>query len=69
MLSFLEQEGESPDDAVVVLREPRLEQDMLTYDVEILDGTLPARYGPCALFIDVFGRPLAPVASPKPPKS
>lgn len=69
VLSFLEQEGESPDDAVVVLREPRLEQDTLTYDVEILDGTLPARYGPCALFIDVFGRPLAPVASPKPPKS
>ena len=69
VLSFLEQDGESPEDAVVVLREPRLEQDTLTYAVEILDGTLPARYGPCALFIDVFGRPLAPVASPKAPKS
>ena len=53
------------DDAVVVLREPRLEEDTLTYDVEILDGTLPAQYGPCALFIDVFGRPLTPVASTK----
>jgi hypothetical protein len=69
VLSFLEQEGESPEDAVVVLREPRLEQDTLTYQVEILDGTLPPRYGPCALFIDVFGRPLAPVASPKRAKS
>jgi hypothetical protein len=69
VLSFLEQGGEAPEDAVVVLREPRLDEDTLTYEVEILDGALPARYGPCALFIDVFGRPLAPVASPKHPKS
>jgi hypothetical protein len=62
VLSFLEVEGESPADAVIVLREPRLEQDALTYSVEILEGTLPARHGPCTLFIDVFGRPLAPVA-------
>jgi hypothetical protein len=65
VLSFLEQDGESPEDVVVLLREPQLDQDTLTYGVEILEGTLPARYGPCALFIDVFGRPLAPVASPK----
>src|SRR3954454_10069927 len=64
VLSFLEQDGESPPDAVVVLRDPRLETDSLSYTVEILDGTLPARYGPCALFIDVFGRPLIPVATP-----
>ena len=62
VLSFLDVEGESPEDAVIVLRDPRLEEDTLTYSVEILDGTLPARSGPCTLFIDVFGRPLAPVA-------
>ena len=62
VLSFLDQGGESPDDVVVVLRHPQLEEDTLTYGVEILEGTLPPRYGPCALFIDVFGRPLAPVA-------
>ena len=66
VLSFLDQDGESPEDVVLVLREPRLEEDTLSYDVEILDGKLPPRYGPCSLFIDVFGRPLAPVASPKP---
>ena len=64
VLSFLDEDGESPPDAVVVLREPRLEADSLSYDVEILDGTLPARSGPCALFIDVFGRPLVPIATP-----
>ena len=46
VLSFLEQDGESPPDAVVVLRDPRLEPDSLSYTVEILDGTLPARSGP-----------------------
>ena len=64
VLSFLDEDGESPPDAVVVLREPRLEADSLSYTVEILDGTLPARCGPCALFIDVFGRPLIPIATP-----
>ena len=62
VLSFLDENGDSPPDAVLVLREPRLEADSLSYKVEILDGTLPARSGPCTLFIDVFGRPLAPVA-------
>ena len=62
VLSFLDDNGESPPDAVLVLREPRLESDSLSYKVEILDGTLPCRSGPCTLFIDVFGRPLAPVA-------
>lgn len=64
VLSFLDQDGESPPDAVVLLREPRLDADSLSYTVEILDGTLPARSGPCALFIDVFGRPLIPIATP-----
>ena len=64
VVSFLDEDGESPPDAVVVLREPRLEKDSLSYSVEILDGTLPARSEPCALFIDVFGRPLIPIATP-----
>ena len=33
------------------------------YSVEILDGDLPPRFGPCALFIDVFGRSLSPVSA------
>ncbi len=60
VLSFLDDEEGAPEDAVVVLREPRLEGDSLTYRVDVLDGMLPARSGPCALFIDVFGRSLSP---------
>ena len=64
VLSFLDEDGDTPEDAVIVLREPRLEENTLSFSVEILDGSLPRRSGPCALFIDVFGRPLSPTSSP-----
>jgi hypothetical protein len=57
VLSFLDENGTEPDDAVVILRDPRLEDDSLSYNVEILEGSLPRRAGPCALFVDVFCRP------------
>ena len=47
---------------VVVLHEPRLSDGDLTYRVDVLNGTLPATGGPCSLFIDAFGRSLAPVS-------
>jgi hypothetical protein len=62
VLSFLDENGSAPEDAVVVLREPSLEDAQLTYSVEVLEGSLPPHWGPCALFIDVFGRPLVPVS-------
>jgi hypothetical protein len=68
VLSFLDEDGDTPEDAVVVLREPRLEDNTLSYSVEILDGSLPRRSGPCALFIDVFGRPLSPASSSGAPR-
>jgi hypothetical protein len=61
VVSFLDDDGEAPEDAVVVLRRPRFDGGDLTYDVNVLEGTLPEETGPCALFIDVFGRSLSPV--------
>jgi hypothetical protein len=49
-------------DVVVVLTDPQLSSDTLTYNVEVLDGELPATGGECALFIDTIGRPLSPVS-------
>jgi hypothetical protein len=63
VLSFLDGE-DSPDDVVVVLHEPRLVGNALTYTVDVLEGALPENAGPCALFIDSFGRPWAPVSVP-----
>jgi hypothetical protein len=54
--------GAFPEETVVVISEPRLEGDDLSYTVEVLDGTVPAETGPVSLFIDPFGRPLSPVS-------
>ena len=52
-----------PEDAVVVIQDPHLDGDTLTYSIKLLDGTVPTATGPCALFIDPFGRPLSPVSA------
>ena len=49
-------------DIVVVLSEPALEGDQMSYKVAILDGEMPASGGPSSLFIDVIGRPMTPVS-------
>ena len=65
VISFLDDGagGRTPDDVVVVLRDPHLEGATLTYRAEVLEGVLPLRSGPCSLFIDAFGRRLTPVAA------
>ncbi len=62
VLSFLEPGGEVPDDAVIVIKEPRLANGDLSYSIEVLEGAVPAHTGPVTLFIDPFGRPLSPVS-------
>jgi hypothetical protein len=62
VLSFLEPGGEVPDDVVVVIQDPRLEGDRLSYEIEVLDGAVPVTAGPVTLFVDPFGRPLSPVS-------
>jgi hypothetical protein len=64
VLSFLPagEDDIPPEDVVVTLTNPRCEWDTLTYDVDVLEGELPATTGPCSLFIDPVGRPLSPVS-------
>jgi hypothetical protein len=63
VLSFAEPSDRPPTDAVVVIQDPRLEGDELRYAIKVLDGKVPNATGPCALFIDPFGRPLSPVSA------
>jgi hypothetical protein len=63
VVSFLEEGDTVPEDVTIVIRDPKLDGDTLTYKIEVLDGTLPAKGGPCSLFIDPFGRPLSPVSA------
>ena len=62
VLAFLEPGDDAPEDAVVVIQQPRLENGQLSYSIRILEGTVPTQAGPVTLFIDPFGRPLSPVS-------
>jgi len=62
VVSFLEDGDATPEEVTVTIRDPQLDGDSLTYTIDILDGKLPAKAGPCALFIDPIGRPLSPMS-------
>jgi hypothetical protein len=62
VISFIESGDTIPEEVTLVLRNPQLSGDSLTYAVDVLEGSLPSRAGPCSLFIDPIGRPLSPVS-------
>ena len=62
VLSFLEDGDMVPEEVTMTISDPQLDGDTLTYTVDILDGMLPSRSGPCSLFIDPVGRPLSPMS-------
>jgi hypothetical protein len=47
---------------VVVLRNPVLAGDQMTYDVTVTQGNLPAKVDGASLFIDIIGMPLTPLS-------
>jgi len=49
-------------DLVIELRNPKLEEDRLTYDIAVLEGMIPDFSGEATLFIDIVGMPLTPVS-------
>ena len=49
-------------EVVVVLQNPQLKGDDLTYEVRILEGTPPLKGGLCSLFIDIIGMPMTPMS-------
>jgi hypothetical protein len=60
-VSVLGKDG-SVKDAVVVLKNPKLEGDKLTFHVQTLEGDLAGADGGAALFIDIIGRPFTPLS-------
>ena len=53
-ISVLSAEGDTVEDAVVVLKSPKLEGNKLTFEVTVLEGGLSKATGPASLFIDWF---------------
>ncbi len=58
VISFLKNGDAIPEDVIVVLSHPQLNGDAISYTVDVLEGTLPVRAGPCSLFIDPINSPL-----------
>ena len=52
----------SVKDAVIVLKNPKLEGDKLTFDIQTLEGDVAGAGGGAALFIDIIGRPFTPMS-------
>jgi hypothetical protein len=55
-------QGRDVSSTVVTLRNPQISGKDLTYDVTILEGTIPAQAEACSLFIDIIGCPLTPMS-------
>jgi len=53
-ISVMSSDGTSVNDAVVVLKSPKLEGGQLTFEVSVLEGDLANATGPASLFIDWF---------------
>ena len=46
VLSFIEPGDTVPEDTVIVIKKPRLSDGGLTYTIDVLEGTVPAKAGP-----------------------
>ena len=61
-VSVLKHDGSSVADAVVVLKNPKLDGDKLTFNVEVLEGSIAGADGPASVFIDIIGLPRTPMS-------
>ncbi|HWK67033.1 MAG TPA: hypothetical protein VNS34_19065 [Rhizobiaceae bacterium] len=61
-VSVLGKDGASVVDAVVTLKAPKLEGESLTFDVDVLEGSLDGGDGPASIFIDIIGMPFTPLS-------
>ena len=61
-VSVLSKDGAAVQDAVVELRNPKLDGDTLTFTVRVLEGGLSGADGPASVFIDIIGLPFTPLS-------
>jgi hypothetical protein len=53
-ISVMNSDGSAIEDAVVVLKAPKLDGNTLTFEVAVLEGEVTSANGPASLFIDWF---------------
>jgi hypothetical protein len=61
-VSAFSKDGSVTRDAVVVLTNPSLQGDKLTFDAQVLEGDLKGADGAASVFIDIIGLPFTPLS-------
>lgn len=61
-VSVFQKDGNGVRDAVVVLKNPKLDGETLAFDVDVLEGDIKGADGAASLFIDIIGRPFTPMS-------
>jgi hypothetical protein len=61
-VSAFSKDGSAIRDAVVVLKNPKVAGDQLTFDVQLLEGDLNGADGAASIFIDIIGLPFTPLS-------
>jgi hypothetical protein len=61
-VSAFSKDGSLTRDAVVVLKNPSLDGNKLTFEVQVLEGDLNGADGPAYVFIDIIGLPFTPLS-------
>ncbi|MBQ0819861.1 hypothetical protein KBI52_06450 [Microvirga sp. HBU67558] len=61
-VSVFDKAGSSVKDAVVTLKNPRMDGSQLTFEVAVLEGDLRNADGPASVFIDIIGLPFTPLS-------
>jgi hypothetical protein len=61
-VSVFQKDGNGVRDAVVVLKNPKMDGDNLAFDVDLLEGDIKGADGAASVFIDIIGLPFTPQA-------
>jgi hypothetical protein len=61
-VSVFSKNADDVQDAVVVLKNPKLDGTTLTFTVDVLESNIAAADGPASVFIDIIGMPFTPLS-------
>jgi hypothetical protein len=61
-VSIFNKDASDVEDAVVVLKNPKMDGTTLTFDVDVLESNITKADGPVSVFIDIIGLPRTPLS-------
>ncbi|MGY4474767.1 hypothetical protein [Bradyrhizobium sp. USDA 3364] len=61
-VSVFQKDGSGVRDVVVTLKNPKLEGEILAFDVDVLEGDIKGADGAASVFIDIIGLPFTPLS-------